>query len=245
MVYNCLRCGYRTNIKIDIVRHLNRKKECKQTVCIIDRETCLRYIKSEITFSFLKEQLDLLRKEKDNEIEKLKNQLVTVSGQIGNHNKIDRSIVNSNVINNIDIHKNNYHQTDYNVLQNGAINCIKQNREFDFGKFLKLLHFNRDFPQNHNICIINKKDKTIHILYNGKFIEYNKGRKGLELILKEKLEFIEQHEELFDSQIFEASKKLKNDYFKILDDKEKTKFLYEDVYLPLYNDRTLVLERKR
>jgi hypothetical protein len=47
-------------------------------------------------------------------------------------------------------------------------------------KLIKLLHFNKDAPQNHNVMIENKRDKTIKVFNGEKFEDSDyKGREGI------------------------------------------------------------------
>ena len=247
-MFYCVRCGHETDRKYSLKLHLNKKRKCDSIISNIDTEKCLELSQDkDFLVKLLKKKLLSNTKELDEKKEEIK-ELKTIIN--GNNNLI--GVGNNNVIDNrnikIDIHINGYKNTDYNLLQDGARNCIKNNGSFDFGKFLTLLHFDENIPQNHNICVVNKKEKTINV-YDGKhkkFIEYTKGEKGLEKILKEKLDFIESNEDMFDMTAVEASCILKDDYFKYenFDEEQKKTFLYEDVYLPLCNGSTIILSEK-
>jgi hypothetical protein len=241
MKYICLRCEYETENKTNFINHFKRKKKCPPVFCNIDTEKFLEILKlkhEEYKDELIKIQFELL---------KLKNkQLMNIVNNNGNIN-IGNNNTNTNI--KIEIHINDYKNTDYSLIRDGAKDCIKKDQTFDFGKFMTLLHFNEDFPQNHNVCIVNKKEKTINIYdeKSKKFIEYTKGQKGLEKILRDKLDYIEKNEDLFDTNAVEASGILKDDYFKYenFNEKQKKDLLYEDVYLPICNGSTLVLSEKR
>ena len=92
---------------------------------------------------------------------------------------MSRSHNSNNFNTNIHIHVNSYYKTNYSILKDEIHTCIK-NGKVDEAKLVKLLHFNKDHPKNHNIRVANKRENRTQ-LYNGdKFDEsYYKRKEGI------------------------------------------------------------------
>jgi hypothetical protein len=212
-MFECPRCLYSCKLKTDIKRHLSRKNECDPVLSNIDRNKCILMIdsKEHISGDFVKDKIREQYKtiqEQTNELEKLKKEnekLRNYKGPIsGSGNLIGDNNTNCNNTN-IHIHVNSFEKTDYTVLKDKIHTCIK-NGKVDEAKLIKLLHFNKDAPQNHNIKIENKRENRIKV-YNGiKFeeSEYN-GKEGIFKFSQDTLkktgdqEFVENDDKAFDA----------------------------------------------
>jgi len=169
-MYKCFRCGFSDEQKNNVIRHLNRKKECETKLSILSRTCCIDIVKTE---DYKKLSFLLLE-----EIEKLKKSNVTNNDgtvALGNNN-IQHS---HNNIYNIEIKINSYENTDYSILKDNIHTCIKDGK-VDESKLIKLLHFNKDKPENHNIKIENKRENRI-LTYNGEKFEDTEyaGKEGI------------------------------------------------------------------
>ena len=168
-MFKCYRCNYNSIYKKDIKNHLNKKKTCNPDFMDITKEEAMEMLneknKEKINMFILK-QLE----NKNKEIEKLKTQLEDsnkiVNNTInGNHGNIDNS---TNY--NINIQINSYEKTDYSIIKDKIHSCILKDGTINEVKLVKLLHFNKDHPENHNIKLENTKTNKI-LTYNGeKFI---------------------------------------------------------------------------
>jgi hypothetical protein len=167
MVYKCLRCGYNDIQKYNVKKHLNRKKTCDPKLADISVENCLEFLK--------KNDYELATNLLYKEIEKLKNSMNILNNSGDQCTNVIGNINN----NNINITINSYEKTDYTVLKDKLHTCIK-NGIVDEAKLIKLLHFNKDAPQNHNVMIENKREKTIKVFNGEKFEDSDySGREGI------------------------------------------------------------------
>jgi DNA-binding protein YbaB len=171
MNYKCLRCGYKDNQICNIKRHINRKKTCEPIFSECSTEECLLFLKT----SDKNYGVDILMKE----IEKLKKTISVYSGDKCNIVKGDINGNNNNNIYNIEIKVNSFEKTDYNVLKDNIHTCVKDGK-VDEAKLIKLLHFNKDHPENHNIKVVNKRENRIQV-FNGENFEESEyqGKEGL------------------------------------------------------------------
>jgi hypothetical protein len=172
VIYRCIRCGYNDQYKGNVLKHLNRKKICEEKISSSTKEECVEFLKSD--------DKDLGVNILIKEIEKLKKSMILLksgdkcANMTGNNNtaNIDNSVT-------INIKVNSFGETDYTVLKDKIHTCIKDGK-VDEAKLIKLLHYNKKHPENHNIKITNKRENRIQ-LYNGEnFEESNyKGKRGL------------------------------------------------------------------
>jgi hypothetical protein len=187
-------------------KHLKRKKICESVLSSLSQEECLNILETGevLTLEFLKKQLtekDKQLTEKDDQIKKLQKLLINKDSisQTGDHNTAN------NNCNYIHIHVNSYEKTDYTVLKDKIHTCIK-NGKVDEAKLIKLLHFNKDAPQNHNIKIENKRENRIKFFNGTEFeeSEYN-GKEGIFKFSQDTLnktgdqEYIEEGDKTFNA----------------------------------------------
>lgn len=159
MKYECVVCGYSSNKKANVYRHLERKKRNCGNVYGEIREV------REIRTTSEKNTVDcLLRKIEDLEleIEKLKN----------NSNNVNN--INSNNITNITVVLNNYSETKLDkITDEDYINILTCDDYCEIiPNFIKLVHCNPDIPENRNIAITNrnKYNNDIAIVDEGKWM---------------------------------------------------------------------------
>jgi hypothetical protein len=194
--YKCFRCGYETIYKKDVKRHLSRKKVCDPIVMDINREECLKMINNDN-----KDIINILL----NQIKNLQNQVNTLTvnqgnenrNVVGDHNKIDQSV-------HIHISVNSYEKTDYNVLKDKIHTCIKDGK-VDESKLIKLLHFNKEHPENHNLKIVSKRDNRIQV-FNGKEFEEScyQGKEGIWKLGQDTLKKTEKTQVLDEENLFNS-----------------------------------------
>lgn len=225
-MYSCQRCNYVSSDKCSMRRHYMRKLPCKARHKDISMEECLKDLETkkkptcEYCGKVYSRKSSLTRHQekcKDYKIALLKEENKDLKTQInitGNNNTIDNSVTN-NIINNvtnnnkIEIHINSYDNTDYSKIEGREHELITKG-EFDFGKFIKLIHI--DNPENRNIFIKNKNKRELWV-YNGEDFEL-KGR-GLQGIY----EIIEDtNERLFDNDLLSSiTDEFYNTYQRFLD----------------------------
>jgi hypothetical protein len=184
---------------------MKRKKPCKPLLSKMSQGECLNALETGevLSLDFMKKSL--IEKHKEIEILKKENiELKNSKGSIENSQQEMSGSHNSNNFNtNIHIHVNSYDKTDYSILKDKIHTCIK-NGKVDEAKLIKLLHFNKDHPENHNIRVANKRENRIQ-LYNGdKFEESNyKGKEGIWKLGQDTLMKTEEKQILDDESYFE------------------------------------------
>jgi hypothetical protein len=90
MLFKCMRCGFSDKRKSCVLRHLERKKECKSILSCVSREACIEIIKTndyKLGVKLLLEDIEKLRQinvlqEKDIEINKFKEIIVSMKEEI-------------------------------------------------------------------------------------------------------------------------------------------------------------------
>lgn len=240
VMYSCPRCDYETKLKSDIRKHFKRKRACKATKKNISLEECLKDLETKkkptceyCNKSFVR-NYNLKRHQekcKDYQIALLKdkvrnlennsntNQQTVGQQQNGNNNTINN--VTNNVTNNnkIEIHINSYDKTDYSKIEGREHELITRG-EFDFGKFIKLIHI--DNPENRNIFIKNKNKRELWV-YNGEEFELKgRGLQGIYDIIED------AHERIYETDLLtEITDAFSSTYQRFLD-REAKDFGYMD-----------------
>lgn len=178
-MHECLRCGFKDKQKYIVKRHLNKKNICKPVISDIPVDKCIDILESK-DVTFVKNTLM-------EEIQKLNKKLLETSVKLQSGDRCSNQIGDNNTINNINITINSYDKTDYSVLKNEIHKCIS-NGKLDETKLIKLLHFDKRFPQNHNVKIENKRTNEIKV-YNGEDFETkSNGQAGVKEFLETTLE---------------------------------------------------------
>ena len=100
------------------------------------------------------------------QIKNLKNIQNNIKNNIQNNNNNNNNIQN----NQINIHLNNYKDTDISLLNEvDFINCINRCKNCVV-QAIETIHFNPKFPQNMNLCISNIKENYM-LMYEDQFVE--------------------------------------------------------------------------
>ena len=127
----------------------------------------------------MKEQMKEQMKEM---VEKL---LINNSGNTtNNHNS-------HNTINNT-IHINNYGNENTDYLKGDYLNNLLQGAFTAIPKLIENIHFNPQYPENHNIKITNKKEPYVKIRKNDKW-ELQDKKETLETLVDDKYYILEDH----------------------------------------------------
>lgn len=173
MIYECPRCGYNTNVNTNFKKHISNKKICKPIIDDISLEEtrnqflnkkesnqyecneCHKKYSTVETLRIHKKKCVSKNNSNDNVIGNM-----TVTNNITNiQNQVIININNDNTKLNIKefLHENLEHITDEFILKcamkldNGLID------------FIKTIRFNPDHPENMNVKIHVKRDKTIYV----------------------------------------------------------------------------------
>lgn len=197
-MFSCKRCGYEANYKANLKNHLQRLTPCDAKLNDIDCTILLEEIskprsanfncdKCNKTFSHAsgkyrhQRTCNSFANKTDDlqyQIEELKKQLQAITNNnflaaaapIVNNGHIttnNNQTVNVNITNNI----HNLQNSDYSDISiveiRDHINSYPHPSDF-VTNIINLFHFNRDFPRNHNIRIINEFEAEV--FENGKWV---------------------------------------------------------------------------
>ena len=245
--YFCPRCGYSCESKTNMVRHIQKKQICTlsdldvQPILYQDIITRIPGSELKLLRKYIQQQEEL--KEKDKEIQRLKEQ---IKGDVNSHNNINSHNVNSN--NNtvhINIHAYKEHDvehlkdTDFKASLNRMIMCVPE--------LVKRSHFNKDHPEYHNMYITNLRNNRVMAYDGEQWNVYNKNRllneliQNKELSIEEWLSIIEEK----DPEAYEKySKKYKN-YEKLKDQEGVKKQIIEELELQLFNYKHIAQENNK
>ncbi len=171
MEFSCSLCGYKSDTKKSVIRHLTRKISCGDGVpSMIENhvenkcEFCLKIFNTKPSVKrhqknckVKKDNIELELMKKEEEIKNLKNQLSQKSN----------ITINNNIQNNININLAPWNDP---LLPNDVEKYYRESVKKIFlavPTLIKFIHFNTEHPENHNICIRNGRSKTAKV-YNGK-----------------------------------------------------------------------------
>lgn len=174
--YECPRCGYSTPKKGNIRDHYKRKRPCKIVNKNVSLEYCLNLLdniesKTDIV-SELEEQVNFLKEQLVKQENEFKKQIETEKEEkqklLDINKELSKKAGNNNTVNNITININAFKDTDYTHITNEIIKCLETEKGNVpmFEEMVKKLHFNKDFPENHNIYKPNVREDRI-LTFNG------------------------------------------------------------------------------
>lgn len=231
-LYKCVRCGYGDSHKSNVKKHLTKKNLCDAVYTNTTKEDCIKILESKdpnVAIEILMKEIKIIKSTAS---------YLTNSASIhGDHNK---TTVDNSIVNNIHITVNSFDKTNYSVLKDKIHTCITDGK-VDEAKLLKLLHFNKDYPENHNIKIQNKRDNAI-LAYNGKDFElHESGQTGVLDFLEDTLEKtgkeLNKHNEVNDNDLIAVQNApIENENLKVTQQREKARRIGK----VLYNGQAIV-----
>jgi hypothetical protein len=177
---------------------------------------------------------DIVKKQQE-EIEKLKKQMC--------NNKGGNTTNNNNTVNNYgdtyNINISSFKDTNYMALKDEIMSCLEnqdpQLKVPAFEKIIDKIHFNKDYPENHNIYKPNVRDDRI-MTYNGD--DFIIEKTAVDTILEKLEQILDQCIDKDKGK--EYIKKLKHHLKLKSDDLEYTEATKDDIAVSLYNGRKIV-----
>ncbi len=157
---------------------MNNYYSHKKHICKVLKNIKEKELNNELKKKELKEEL---KKELKEELKKeFKNNII---------NNTINNTTNNNTINNNTINIVAYGKEDMSIINKEDLKSIFKNGSHSIQKILKLVNFNKDHPENHNIFSNNLKNDYVK-LYNGETWEMHKYGTAFFLILNEKLYYL-------------------------------------------------------
>ena len=233
MSYVCPRCAHHFSQKSNFMAHIHKKKLCK----LVDLDIEPVMYKDVIT-RIPGSELDLLRKyiRQQNEIQELQNKLRKKDKEL---EKIKEPIYYTSKIcpyNEYDI--SHLKDIDFKASLNRMIMCIPE--------LVKRSHFNKYYPEYHNIYITNLRNNCI-TAYDGKqWNVYNKYRLLDEIIRIKELSIIDWLSSIAeDSETYEKYYKKYQTYEKLKDQESVKQQIIEELEFQLFNYKHLAQENHK
>ena len=197
----------------------------------------------------LKEQYEIELRHKDEQIKELIKK-TGISVSINNNNLTsNNSLLANNISNGQALKLNAYDQTDYShITDEDVLECIRKGN-MGIPHFIKLLHFNKDKPENHNVFINNLKSNYLH-MYNGErwlqkvqFEEVDMMVQDIINIIEDKIEHWYDIEHAYTRPEFKI---ILDKFPRLLDRLSVSKYVSKRVEreskLQLFNDRHMPME---
>jgi hypothetical protein len=260
----CQRCGYQSELKANLKKHLQKKKVCKNTlsssktpqqllielyppekinpshVCMCGNKyshlsALYRHRNTCEKYLHLKESEILTEK-----IQQLEKQ---ISYQTINNN-CTTNINSNNTTTNNTIIVNNFGFENISYLTPEFIEKCTCFLSIGLKSMVKAIHLNKHHPENHNIKVTNIKSPYIPVLLNQKWILKDK-KEALHLLIEKTSDILRCHFEENRDQIKEKYNSYKRDaiecYHERLEkeDKELWKKLTKEIYLLFVNEKDI------
>ena len=216
MEYRCLRCGYETKYKQNLLTHLRKKIECEELIEEVSREELIKsYEKKEKIHKCEKckkefsNSQNARRHEKSckvvvDETKQLKEELAEIKNQIKELIKNQKTSVINNTNNTTNI--TNTGPINYNIIINNLRAFGDENREhisrselkeivkyeeiLIYKELIAKIYLNKDHPENWNYLINDMDTKGNGYIYNGKEFKQVKIERIIDMLLKNNMEYI-------------------------------------------------------
>jgi len=251
--YQCSGCDYESLYKVDVKKHINKKNKCRDEeleIIVIGIEikcefcnknfnqingktrhlkTCKEKLKKDM--EDIKKDQRIKELEKELKKEKLKNTAVKTINNTTNNTMTNSN--NTNTINNyITISLTPYNDPNMEGMQQ-YLEAALRKTFLSVPNLIESVHFNKEYPENQNICITNRRTKDAKVFDGKKWKTINK-----ELLLNEIVDTYER--ELTNY----AEEKGKTKFIKEYNNAKKRgnaeKDLKEEVHNVLYDNSEMV-----
>jgi hypothetical protein len=256
MSYKCSGCTFSTQYITSIKNHIARKNKCSEGVLeiqIIDADIRCTFCDTKLSnnnslsrhLKTCKEKLkiELYDRKKDKEIAELKKELKkersknakAVAKTINNttNNNTMTNSNNTNTINNyITISLTPYNDPNMEGMQQYLEAAIRKTF-LSVPTLIENIHFNKEYPENHNICITNRRTKDARVFDGKRWKTINK-----DLLLNEMVDTYERELTNF------AEEKGNTKYIKNYESAKKRgnaeKDLVDEVHNVIYDNSEMV-----
>jgi hypothetical protein len=265
-IHACERCGFTTEYKSSLFRHLKAKQECQPLNSSLSRDTIIENMKKK-EYNEVTHQCDFCDAKFNTSQSKYRHQKMCKNR--ANNNLIQvieklqqeiqdlkhaytasptQIINNTNINNGIQIVINEFGKENTNYLTKDFVTrCLKKKNE-GLIDLIRAIHFNPDHKENHNLRITNKK-----LPYIEKFLEerwrYEDKDKIIDELIREGFEILDEHhydneeelKQLMTRRIYEDLDK----WLSQIRDKEKDVItpLKRDLYLVVLNNSYMILSK--
>lgn len=228
----CIFCEKMFLNKGNIIRHI--QSSCKIKKELIDKKNKLIEIKNDLIFGIKK------LNEKDEEIKYLKKKVEKLIKNSPN-NIIINNTINNNTQNNYIININSFGNEDLSHITIDDYNKYLNGFFPGFVKFIEKVHFDKNMPENHNMCLSNLKSKYMHVYENNGWILKERNDVIENLVNKKYDMLVDKYDELEESgKIGEKTIKNFEEFQKNYDNEEAQRNTKKDTMLMVYNNKDKV-----
>ena len=254
--YNCPRCGYNTQNKPNIVRHLNRKNMCKPKNFdfdilkykddIINGKEFINCEKcNEIIYD--KTHECKIEKEKDSQLTAMKELVEKLNEKLDKQEtKIEELLLKNTGSNTTNINVENmnivilpYKETDLSHLTGNDYYKALNKCVLSIPDLINRTHFNKKRPENHNIYIKNMKNDYV-MVYDGKKWVVKDQTEAIDDLIRENEWRLEDWVNDGGKKYPKAMEKFKT-YASKRDQKGVPEMVRKEVEMLLYNNRDIVV----
>jgi hypothetical protein len=229
--YKCSLCNYTTNYKTHINDHINRKNKCvpegKPIALEIDLDFSCNYCNGSLTsksnltrhLKTCKVKKENLEKElivKNNEVKELKEEVKILKALNAKPN-VTIGTQNNQININLAPWNNPTLPDDVEKYYNEALKKLF----LSVPTLIKQIHFNKDHPENHNICIKNARSGIAKV-YNGKEWESMDEKDVIRTL-------IDDYESTLTDYAHEKNPKY-NEKMKKIKDRDSEEKIYDDLH---------------
>jgi len=175
MEFECSVCNYTSSYKSNTERHINKQKKCgenPQIIEVIVKIICEWCNKSYASKDNLTKHYKICKVKKadmEEELKQVKKELQEANRQL---NQAKTIVNNSGTINNGTI--NNTYNIQLRPYNNPRLpddmDDIYEDawqRQKSIQTYIERVHFNTEYPENHNMCITNLRSKLAAKVFNG------------------------------------------------------------------------------
>jgi hypothetical protein len=241
-LFTCNRCGFDTEHKHVLIRHLKRKLVCKPTQSDVDVKHQLQQYCKEGTIkkhecsycgrkiahasSLSRHQKQCSNKDLKDEVEHLKQTIQCMQQKIDGLQQITNNTTNIENQYNQTVILNSFGKETYHHIDNAFLNkCIK-NRVDGVNHLVEKIHFSDEAPLNKNVRLRSLKNKLLEVAENNKWIVRATDdvieemiRKGCNLMNK-----YYYNSELFSKELEELDMTIQNFLINVTDTNDKAHF---------------------
>ena len=226
---------------------------------ITNKDDLIKYVSNMLTHQFEKELSQ--KNEQIAELIKKSGVSVSINNSNNNNNANNTSATNllttnnSLLANNItnaepQLKLNAYNRTDYSHIRDeDYLECI-QKGNLGIPHFIKMLHFNKDKPENHNVFINNLKSNYLHQYDGGRWIQKVQYEE-VDMMIQDIVNIIEDKIEFWydtDHKFIKDHKVILDKFPRFLERLSDSSYVSTRVEreskLQLFNDKHMVLEYK-
>jgi len=236
--------GLQRHIKSCKVKKQKEKTEEDKFQFMIDMINELKKVTS-VQINHIEELKKEICTDKINKTKKNKNNTDTNTSANMNNNIVVNNIVNNQQNNiNVNIIVNPYKDTNMKFLSNEEKKSILSKGYKAVEDLVKMIHFNKDKPENHNIYISNMKGNKI-LIYSGDDWNLHDRDDVIQDLYDDQSRYLCGEFNNLKEQLDASTIKKFENYINDMDEEEIASNIKKEIILILYNNRKIIEETRK